>query len=58
MAQVCDNCSRGTTKGFNVSHSKVRTKKFQRVNLQSKKVDNQRLKLCTSCIKTLNKKTA
>lgn len=58
MAQVCEVCGRGTTTGFNVSHSKVRTKKILRVNLQSKRIDGDKTKICTSCIKTHKKKTS
>lgn len=57
MAQVCTVCGRGTTRGNNVSHSNVKTRKIQRVNLQSKKIDGQRMSVCTSCIKNTNKKT-
>ncbi|HLD28032.1 MAG TPA: 50S ribosomal protein L28 [Patescibacteria group bacterium] len=58
MAQVCKICGRGTTVGQNVSHSKRRTKKTQKINLQLKRVDGTKTKICTSCIKSLNKKTA
>jgi len=57
MAQVCEICGRGTTTGYNVSHSKVRTKKTLKVNIQSKKIDNKKTKVCTSCIKTIKKNT-
>lgn len=56
MAQVCEVCGRGTVVANNVSHSNVKTKRTQKINLQSKKIDGKKLKICTSCLKTLNKK--
>jgi len=40
------------------SHSKVATKRLQKLNLQKFKVDGQKLLICTNCIKTLNKTAA
>lgn len=57
MAQVCEVCGRGTITGHNVSHSKVKTKRTMRVNLQSKKIEGKKLKICTSCIKTYKKQS-
>ena len=57
MAQECQICGRGTTTGNNVSHSKVKTKKTLKINLQSKKIDNKKTKICTSCLKTYKKQT-
>ena len=56
MSKLCEVCGRGTTVGYNVSHSKVRTKKTQKVNLQHKKIAGKKMRICTSCIKTHNKK--
>ncbi len=56
MARICDKCGRGYNKALSRSHSNIPTLKRQHVNLQSKVVNGQRLKLCTSCIKTLVKK--
>lgn len=50
-------CGRGTMTGFNVSHSKVKTKRTQKINLQSKKIDGKKTKVCTSCIKSNSKKS-
>ena len=55
MAQVCEVCKRGTTVGNNVSHSQVKTKRTMQVNLQSKKIDGKKMKICTSCLKTYKK---
>lgn len=56
MAQVCEVCGRGTTVGNNVSHSQVKTKRTMKINLQSKKMDGKKMKICTSCLKTSKKK--
>ena len=60
MAFKCDNCQKGTMWGHKVSHSKQRTNRGFRPNLQSKKITSQdgrtlNLKLCTNCIKLLKK---
>jgi len=57
MARVCEMCGRGTMTGFNVSHSKVKTKRTLKINLQSKKIDGKKTKICTSCIKSNSKKS-
>lgn len=55
MPKSCKVCGRGTNTAFNVSHSKVKTKRTQKINLQSKKVDGVKTKICARCIKTANK---
>lgn len=57
MPKVCEICGRGTQTSFHVSHSKVKAKRTQKVNLQSKKVDGQKKRICAKCIKTQSKKT-
>jgi len=37
------------------SHSNIKTIKRQHINLQSKKVDGIRKKVCTKCLKTMAK---
>ena len=56
MSKVCEVCGRGTITGNNVSHSKVKTRRTQKVNLQNKEIDGKRTKVCTSCLKTYKKK--
>lgn len=58
MAKTCDLCGRGTTRDASRSHSNVKTVKRQYINLQSKKIAGRKMKICTKCLKTLNKKTA
>jgi len=56
MARVCEKCGRGTISGVSRSHSNIATKRRLYINLQSKKIDGRRTKICTSCLKTLAKK--
>ncbi|MCB0198469.1 MAG: 50S ribosomal protein L28 [Caldilineae bacterium] len=55
----CQVCGRGPQFGHNVSHSMRHTKRRWNVNVQRTKVvvngKPQRMAVCTSCIKTLNK---
>lgn len=55
MAKKCDLCGRSSTKGASRSHSKIKTLKRQNINLQSKTVDGLKAKLCTSCLRTIDK---
>lgn len=57
MARKCDLCGRSATKGASRSHSKVKTLKRQGINLQSKTIDGVKLRICTSCMRTLTKKS-
>lgn len=55
MAKKCDLCGRSATKGASRSHSKIKTLKRQHINLQSKMIDGMKVKLCTSCLRTMAK---
>lgn len=55
MAKKCDLCGRSATKGASRSHSKIKTLKRQNINLQTKVVDGLKLRLCTSCLRTMDK---
>lgn len=55
MAKKCDLCSRSATKGASRSHSKIKTLKRQGINLQSKVIENVKVKVCTSCLRTMAK---
>jgi ribosomal protein L28 len=55
MAKKCDLCGRSATKGASRSHSKIKTLKRQNINLQSKTIDGMKVKLCTSCLRTIDK---
>jgi len=56
MARVCEKCGRGTIVGVSRSHSNIATKRRLYLNLQTKKINGQRIKICTRCLKTLAKK--
>lgn len=60
MALKCDNCSKGIMWGHKVSHSKRRTNRVFKPNIQNKKITvngrDIRVKLCTNCIKLLKKR--
>ena len=55
MAKKCDLCGRGSTKGASRSHSKIKTLKRQNINLQSKVIEGLKVKVCTSCLRTMEK---
>lgn len=55
MAKRCDLCGRSSTKGASRSHSKIKTLKRQNINLQSKTIEGEKVKLCTSCLRTIDK---
>lgn len=56
MSRSCEHCGRGPLKGHTRSHSNIATVRHQRVNLQWKKINGTRMRVCTTCIKTLSKK--
>ncbi|MEA1925670.1 MAG: 50S ribosomal protein L28 [Patescibacteria group bacterium] len=51
----CDICGKKARSGHSRSHSNIATKRKFKVNLQTKRIDGKRLKICTRCIKTMNK---
>lgn len=55
MARKCDLCRRSSTKGATRSHSKVKTLKRQHINLQTRSIGGAKLKVCTSCLRTIAK---
>jgi large subunit ribosomal protein L28 len=55
MSRVCEVCGRGTATGNSRSHSNIATKRKFQINLQVKKVDGKKAKVCTRCLKTQSK---
>jgi large subunit ribosomal protein L28 len=55
MSRICDVCGRGPNQANLRSHSNVASKRRQMVNLQTKKIDGQKVKSCTRCLRTLAK---
>nr|ARO91340.1 50S ribosomal protein L28 [Rhodochaete parvula]ASK39584.1 ribosomal protein L28 [Rhodochaete parvula] len=59
MSRICKVTSKRANNGYAVSHSHIRTKKLQQVNLQQKKIWNytlkrwDKIKLSTTAIKKL-----
>lgn len=55
MAMQCFMCHKGVQYGHNVSHSKRRTNRTFKPNLQSARVivngESKRVKLCTKCLR-------
>jgi ribosomal protein L28 len=43
-------------KGATRSHSNIKTLRRQKINIQSKTIEGEKKKVCTSCIRTLKKK--
>ncbi|MFH1661619.1 MAG: bL28 family ribosomal protein [Candidatus Falkowbacteria bacterium] len=56
MSKQCDICGRSATKGASRSHSNIKTLKRQGINLQTKKIDGKKSKVCVKCLKTMAKK--
>jgi large subunit ribosomal protein L28 len=56
MAQTCDFCGKNRHKAHKVSHSNIKTRKWQQPNLQSLRaiVDGKvrRVTACTRCIRS------
>jgi large subunit ribosomal protein L28 len=59
MAGKCDICGKGPQFGHNVSHSKQRTKRRWKPNLQTVTIQDgdtmRRVSICTRCLRTLQK---
>jgi ribosomal protein L28 len=55
MAKRCDVCGAKPTRGAKRSHSNRQTLKRQYLNLQSTKIDGDKVKLCARCLKTTKK---
>ncbi|MDP3985365.1 MAG: L28 family ribosomal protein [bacterium] len=57
MSRMCEKCGRGAFQAVSRSHSNIATKRKQFLNLQWKRVNDKRTRLCTRCIKTAAKTT-
>jgi len=56
MSRTCEICGRGTTTSVSRSHSNIKTKIKKHINIQTKKLDGKKTKICTKCLKTSLKK--
>lgn len=56
MAAVCEYCGKNRQKAHKVSHSNIKTRKWQEPNLQSVRASVKgrtvRVRACTRCIRT------
>jgi large subunit ribosomal protein L28 len=56
MAAVCDYCGKNRQKAHKVSHSNIKTRKWQEPNLQTVKTSVegrvQHVRVCTRCIRS------
>jgi len=59
VAGKCDVCGRGPAFGHNVSHSKRRTNRMFRLNIQRATIykdgQPQKVNICTRCLRTMTK---
>ncbi|MFA6285534.1 MAG: 50S ribosomal protein L28 [Parcubacteria group bacterium] len=55
MSRFCQVCGRGPKSAQSRSHSNIATKRTMAINLQAKKINGQRKKVCTKCLKTAAK---
>jgi ribosomal protein L28 len=53
MSRICSHCGKGPKKAANRSHSKIKTLRTQKANLQK---DSEGNKICTRCMRTQKKK--
>lgn len=57
MAKICTICERKAVTGHSRSHSNIATKRLMSINLQYKKINGVKKLVCTSCLRSINKKT-
>jgi large subunit ribosomal protein L28 len=59
VAGKCDMCGRGPGFGHNVSHSKRRTNRMFRINIQRQTIYKDgkpsKVNICTRCLRTMHK---
>lgn len=51
----CDLCARGTGVMQKHSHSQVKHKTHQKINVQTKRMGGGSIRLCSKCLKTISK---
>ncbi len=56
MSQFCAACGRGSLTVNLRSKSERAVKSRQKVNLQSRRIDGKRVKICARCLKTMARK--
>ena len=56
MSRVCEICGKGKMDGKTVSHANNKANRKYDANLQETEINGKRVRACTKCIKTANKK--
>ncbi|MDD3191093.1 MAG: 50S ribosomal protein L28 [Candidatus Pacebacteria bacterium] len=56
MSRTCQVCGRGTRASQSRSHSNIATKRTQKINVQNKNINGEKVKVCAKCIKTAIKR--
>lgn len=56
MSKFCDACGRGALTAISRSKSMIATRRKQKINLQSKRIGGEQVKICARCIKTMSAK--
>jgi large subunit ribosomal protein L28 len=51
MSRTCEICGRGPKTAASRSHSNIKTLKRKYLNLQTKKINGKKVRICTSCLK-------
>ena len=55
MARQCDLCGRGPLFMNQRSHSNIKTRRTQDINLQQATVDGNKKRVCAKCLKSMHK---
>ncbi|MCX6782326.1 MAG: bL28 family ribosomal protein [Candidatus Magasanikbacteria bacterium] len=58
MSRTCNLCGKTAARANHVSHSNIKIPRHQKPNLQIVKMSGSKVKACTTCRRTLNKKLA
>jgi len=51
----CDICGKGTQTMVKRTHSNKANKTTKKANIQTRKVDGGKIKICTNCLRTIKK---
>jgi len=57
MAIKCEICAKKSVRANHVSHSKVKVPRRQKPNLQKIKIDGEAMKICSTCRRTIAKRS-
>lgn len=58
MSMTCAMCNKSAARANYVSHSNVKVPRRQKPNLQLLTINDKRLRVCSTCRRTVNKKLA